>query len=378
MWSSRFDTAAALVLGDGTVLAAHLDGLGNEQLGKVLDPWVSSLQLATPTTDRQRKGALALLGEMLTRLNVPELLKHTLTKRWAEDPKGPGWRWGPVTLVVSGVLSFIPVHVWTPCIIEEATGKPRYHMPLMCAPSARQALVARRSPRPTSTARRLLSIADPEPLVDGLTALPLARVESELIARTARHPLLLHGRQATPQAFLEHAGRFDVVHLACHGSVDTEAPGQATLALSGGRLTLDEIVSSLVLDDIALVLLTACRSGQADSVIPDETLDIGSTFLAAGARSVVSSMWPVDELAATLFLWQLFRLWDWGEGLPLPAAVHGSRLWLRDLTVADLTTIGREEKDLQRPIETYNRLLPLTKKRFDEPYYWATFTYAGG
>jgi CHAT domain-containing protein len=270
------------------------------------------------------------------------------------------------------------VHAISPTIIDTATGQPAYHMPLMYAPSARQARTARRKPKPTGSSGRLLSIADPRPLAEGLTPLPLARIEAELVARTARHPLLLQGEQATPQAFLDQASRHEVLHLACHGSAGTGAPGSAWLALAGGRLSLDEILTQLVLDDTALVLLSACRSGQPDRAVPEESLDPASMFLAAGARAVVATMWPVDELVATLFSWQLFLLWDWGRGLPLPAAVHATRLWLRDLTVADLTALARTEPLLRPAVERYTALLDPAMKRFDEPYYWAAFAYTGG
>lgn len=377
LWTSRRDTAAALLLGDGTTLYGRIDGLGSEPLGLALRDWVDGLQLTVPTTGRQRKIELATLGEVL-KPYVPTLLQQILTTRYTEDPHGDGWRWGPVTLVVSGLLSYFPVHAWSPYIADEGTGQQLYHMPLMYAPSARQALAARRPPRPSAASGRLLSIADPRPLADGLAPLPLARVEAELIARTARQPLLLQGEQATPQAFTEQAARHEVLHLACHGSAGTGAPGSAWLALGGGLLSLEEILTGLVLDDTALVLLSACRSGQPDRAVPEESLDPGSVFLAAGARAVVAAMWPVDELVATLFSWRLFQLWDWGRGLPLPAAVHASRLWLRGLTVADLTAIGRAEPALAPAAERYTRLLDPAMKRFDEPYYWAAFAYTGG
>ncbi len=375
LWSSRFDISAVLVLGDGTIVGRYLDGLDNEWLSKPFGDWIKALERTGPDAGEQLQRTLALIGEVLRRVGLPGLVQQVLTERYSDDPKGPGWRWGPVTLVVSGLLSYFPVHAWTPCIIDNATGRPRYHMPLMCAPSARQALGARRSPRPTGAARRLLSIADPQPESAGL---PLSRVESTLIARTAQDPLLLHGEEASLEAFLAHAGKYEVLHLACHGSGGTGDPDQACLHLATGQLSLNTIINNRLLDNTALVVLSACRTGQADRVLPDESLDVGSVFLAAGARAVVSTMWPVDDLAATLFTWQLFSLWDWGAGLALPAAVHASRLWMRDLTVGDLNEIGYGEPALQPGLNRYTLGFDPSVKRFDEPYYWAAFTYTGG
>jgi hypothetical protein len=377
VWASRRDTCVALVLSDGTAHGSYLDGLTTEYLSRILADWTAGLQLTVPTTGRQRKLALTLVGKILEP-SVGVLLKQVLTSRFTEAPDGDGWRWGPVVVVVSGLLSFAPVHVWSPYIADDVTGEPRYHMPLMYAPSARQALTARRSPRPLGASRRLLSLADPEPRPEGLKPLPCARLESALISRTAREPLLLAGQDATQQAFLELAPKYEVVHLACHGSAGTGMPGSAWLELGGRKLSADDILGRLVLDDTALVVLSACRSGQPDSVIPEESLDLASMFLAAGARAVVANMWPVDELAATLFVWRMFTLWDWGARLPLPAAVHAARLWLKDLTLMDLEAIARDEPLLEPAIRRSVRLLsPPTMKRFGEPYYWAAFAYTG-
>jgi CHAT domain-containing protein len=200
-----------------------------------------------------------------------------------------------------------------------------------------------------------------------------------LISRTAQDPLLLHGEDATPQAFLNLAAKYEVLHLACHGSAGTGLPGSAWLELGGGKLSADEIIGRLVLDNTALVVLSACRSGQPDSGFPEESLDLGSMFLTAGARAVVANMWPVDELAATLFVWRLFALWDWNAGLPLPAAVHATRLWLKDLTLMDLEALAEDEPQMASAIRRSTRLLkPPTMKRFGEPYYWTAFAYTGG
>jgi hypothetical protein len=170
VWTSRRDTAAALVLADGTVVSNHLE-LTTQHLSRVLDDWIAGLQLTVPTTSRQRKLALTLAGKILEP-SFGALLKQVLTSRFTEAPTGEGWRWGPVTVVVSGLLSFVPVHVWSPYIADEVTREPRYHMPLMYAPSARQALTARRLPRPTGASRRLFSLADPEPRSERLALRP--------------------------------------------------------------------------------------------------------------------------------------------------------------------------------------------------------------
>lgn len=375
IWSSRHDTSLALVLPDGTIEWRSLPEITPSYLAQVLGGWVAALAPDGRTDSRQRADlVLAIVGGLLE-TSIGKSLEHILTRRFRELSAGDEWRWGPVTLVVSGPLSFVPVHAWTPYVADE-TGRPTHHMPLMYAPSARQALRARRSPRPTGASRRLLSVADPAG-VPGLAPLPCARLESTVIAETAADARLLHGEAATPGAFMRLAPQYEVLHLACHGAAVPVTAGGARFELAGGALTAAAIVGGLDLD-AALVVLSACRSGEQDSIIPEESLDLGSMFLAAGARGVVANLWPVDDLAAALFVWRLFDLWDWGGRLPIHAAVHAARLWLRDCTVAELEQIASRDARWQRAVTRYTRFLPPGTRRFGEPYYWAAFAYSGG
>lgn len=339
--------------------------------------WLTALQSHTPMRSRERQRALANVGHFLEQY-VAEALKTILTRRWHEAPSGEGWHWGPVTVVVSGLLSFVPVHAWSPVLLDDATTEPKYHMPLMYAPSARQALRARRHPRPTARTRRILSLADPEPRGHATAPLPYARLESMLICQTAYDARRLHGELATPEAFFALSPQYDVLHLACHGSLGVGGPGSAQLELAGATLSADQIVERVALDGTVLVILSACRSGEQNKFVPEEALDLGSVFLLAGARGVVANMWPVDDLAAALVVCHMFELWNWGDGLPIHAAIHASRLWLKELTVADLKVIAQSDSRWAPAIERYTRFMQPTTKRFWEPYYWAAFAYAGG
>ena len=185
-------------------------------------------------------------------------------------------------------------------------------------------------------------------------------------------------RPATRAALLANLADFEVVHLACHGTVSTAAPGGARLELADGPLGVNDVVSVSALDHVALIVLSACKSGQPDQFIPEESLDMGSVLLAAGARAVVANLWAVDDLAAALFVSRLFRLWDWGAGLDLRAAVPGARLWLRDCTAGQLRGMGRADPAWLPHVNRYAGQLPGDRQPFSEPYFWAAFACSGG
>ncbi len=376
IWTSQFDTGLALMLPDGRLKGRLLSGFGNKTVGDILRRWTDSLEPRSPAPDREREFALAVVATVLQEYFGPAF-KDLLTYPLSNPTDPPGWTWGPVTVIVSGLLCHMPVHAWSPILKDDQSGEITAVMPLKYAPSARLSAVARRAPRPDGSSRRVLSLAGPDLSEPGYSPLACARLEASEIRRRAPGGRYLSGAAATRSEFLANAAHYEVLHLCCHGSEGGSAAG-ARLLLADGPLIVDDLNAIPPLDNVALAVLSACWSGHPDWFIPEESTDIGSLLLAAGARAVVANMWPVDDLAAALFVSGLFQYWDWGAGLPLPAAVSAARLWVKDITVAELHNLAQAQPEWQPHVRRYTRFMPPEMKRFEKAYYWAAFGYSGG
>ncbi|HEU5132417.1 MAG TPA: CHAT domain-containing protein, partial [Pyrinomonadaceae bacterium] len=98
---------------------------------------------------------------------------------------------------------------------------------------------------------------------------------------------------ATSEALRRHSNGVDVLHLACHGQFRSDNPLFSALRLADGWFTVRDAYS-LKLDN-ALVTLSACETG-ANVVAPgDELIGLARGFFSAGARSVLLSLWMVDD-----------------------------------------------------------------------------------
>ena len=98
---------------------------------------------------------------------------------------------------------------------------------------------------------------------------------------------------ATIAALRQHSARVDLLHLACHGQFRSDNPLFSALKLADGWFTVRDAYG-LKLDD-ALVTLSACETG-ANVVAPgDELIGLARGFFSAGARSVLLSLWMVDD-----------------------------------------------------------------------------------
>jgi CHAT domain-containing protein len=197
----------------------------------------------------------------------------------------------------------------------------------------------------------------------------------------------LVGREASERAFKQDASKYRVLHLATHGffldgsclpesaPADTRGVGglSATktvenplrlsgLALAGanhralagpdeddGILTAEE-VASLDLQGVEWAVLSACDTGVGEIRAGEGVFGLRRAFQVAGARTVVMSLWSVDDQA--------------------------TRAWMRALYE------GRFQKNLSTVDAVHQASLRVLRDRrargqSTHPFYWAAFVAAG-
>jgi CHAT domain-containing protein len=110
--------------------------------------------------------------------------------------------------------------------------------------------------------------------------------------------------EATIKRLFEQAHGSPILHLATHGQNRLDAPNFSYVRLADGQLNAIDAFN-LDLKACELVTLSGCETGLALSGGGDEQLGLGRAFLAAGATSLVMSLWSVED-KATSELMQLF------------------------------------------------------------------------
>jgi len=165
--------------------------------------------------------------------------------------------------------------------------------------------------RPTaSRANSLLALA-PRP-----RDLPGAREEVRAIA-TLYGPdaLVLIGDRATRESLAIAASGRSIVHLASRGVLNRHNPRFSYIALapdrdSDGRLEVHDVARLSI--DARLVVLSACQtalgSGRLMDVPPgDDWVGLVQAFQSAGARSVLATLWPVDDRATARLMSRFYQ-----------------------------------------------------------------------
>ena len=138
--------------------------------------------------------------------------------------------------------------------------------------------------------------------------LPGAQKEAEKVA-SYLHTTALTQRQATKSRVVNYLVKASVIHIAAHGD-----PGRGEIFLAPNpdltrinRLPTEEDYL-LTCADIAgmrlrasLVVLSCCQSAQGD-IRAEGVVGIARSFLGAGARSVVVTLWAIDDDSTLSFM----------------------------------------------------------------------------
>jgi tetratricopeptide (TPR) repeat protein len=235
--------------------------------------------------------------------------------------------------------------------------------------------------------------------------LPGTRQEVQAIAGLFDRPLVLLDATANAQrldalAQKDELRGFRYLHYATHGAVNPRValhsalilardprpagpgPTAADLPETDGQLTAAQMLQWKL--DAELVTLSACQSGLGKQAGGEGYLGFAQALFLAGARSVVLSLWKVDDTATALLMARFYQnLLGKRPGLkePLPkaAALREAKLWLRDLTATEVETLqadlrtGRLGAGPESPRDTEAD----AERPYAHPHYWAAFILIG-
>jgi CHAT domain-containing protein len=103
--------------------------------------------------------------------------------------------------------------------------------------------------------------------------------------------------EATLATLRECAPTADVLHLACHGVFRPDSPFFSTLRLGDGWMTVRDAYDLNL--SCGLVTLSACETGMSAVAPGDELIGLARGFMAAGAPTMLVSLWRVDDAVTT-------------------------------------------------------------------------------
>jgi CHAT domain-containing protein len=183
-----------------------------------------------------------------------------------------------------------------------------------------------------------------------LGPLPFAEQELHAIGRTFRdRTRILSGPRAN-ESGLRDAGvpQFPVIHFATHGLVSDARPTRSGLLLApergeDGLLQMSEIYGLGLRAN--LVVLSACQTALGREITGEGLIGLSRAFFYAGARSVVATLWNLNDRFAAEFVQRFY---------------------------AELNAGHASEEALRRAKVAY-----VNHPRYSHPFYWSSLVMLG-
>jgi CHAT domain-containing protein len=141
--------------------------------------------------------------------------------------------------------------------------------------------------------------------------LPHAAHEAQSIAQKW-HGKAIVEQAATLANLHQNPGQYRIIHLATHGEFRPDNPLFSGLSLADGWLTTLDIFNMRL--KASLVTLSACQTGRSVVGGGDELLGLLRAFLAAGASSLVSTFWAVEDQTTAALMQDFYQVLADGSG----------------------------------------------------------------
>lgn len=232
-------------------------------------------------------------------------------------------------------------------------GDPTFHEPQLATttPGAHE-------PAPAQLALLRSAMAGDRTALASLPGLPAARDEVNAIAAIHRTATALVGTDASEVALFDMArsgelAHFSLLHFATHALVDHDVPSRSALILSQvglpdpleAALNRDRVYDGVVTaDEIAtewelradLVTLSACESALGRHVSGEGHIGLARALFRAGTRSVLVSLWKVEDRATQLLMQKFYRNLNGRDSnrMGTDQALRDAKVWLRTYTDA--------------------------------------------
>lgn len=171
--------------------------------------------------------------------------------------------------------------------------------------------------------------------------LTYAEDEARVVAKHLNvQPLI--GSQATKKEVMKHLPGAYVAHFATHAYFAPGSPLDSGIILADGILTAREIMALRIHPN--LITLSACETGITESIGGDEMAGLTQAFLQAGAKSLLVSLWNVNDHSTSTLMDVFYDTWR--------------------------STTSDKAEALQRAISE-------TQEHWPATYYWGPFIFIG-
>ncbi|EIN08479.1 hypothetical protein PUNSTDRAFT_68531 [Punctularia strigosozonata HHB-11173 SS5] len=112
--------------------------------------------------------------------------------------------------------------------------------------------------------------------------------------------------ELTMQLLIDKLPQATILHLACHGYQDPENPLKSGFVMRDEMLTIEKLVPT-PLPNAFMAFLSACETAKGDKDQPDQTVHLAATMLFAGFKSVIATLWSMEDVDGPMMAESIYR-----------------------------------------------------------------------
>lgn len=186
----------------------------------------------------------------------------------------------------------------------------------------------------------------------------------------------------TEKTLQQSASRNPVVHIASHFRFSPGTEKDSFLLLGdGSSLTLDKVRKGTYFRNAELLTLSACETAMGSKGTGSEIEGFGAIAMERGAKSVIATLWSVNDDSTSLLMREFYRLRE-EQKLPKVEALRQAQLTLLNGSIKEAaetmeTSDSRGAGEGHKAGALPKKFRGDPDKPFAHPYYWAPFIMMG-
>ncbi|KAG1788928.1 CHAT domain-containing protein [Suillus plorans] len=294
--ASKYSCSAIIVPMSGDPHHVPLPSVSLADLTNLKDRFARAIREASRMSPKESRTDLIVLSRIIwdqIMLPIVNALEHVLKVK----------RRSRIWLCPTAAFTSIPLHAAHPFQTKaDRSGKePCLEDLYICSYTPTlSALIRSRQLMKKRVSPSFVAIGQGQPGAGKGKALLAVDSELELVHKLVpamANRTTISGDEATRAGALSALQQNTWVHLACHGKQDPKQPYDSHFVMRDEHLTLLDIMERHV-PHAEFAFLSACHTAVGDEDTPDEVIHLAAGLQFSGFKSVVGTLWEVDDSVA--------------------------------------------------------------------------------
>ena len=164
---------------------------------------------------------------------------------------------------------------------------------------------------------------------------------------------------------------YNILHLATHAAFVKGDASKSFILFGNGEIANLKEIGNWTLNNVDLVVLSACETGIGGFGNGEEILGLGYQFQSRGARATIASLWKVSDGGTQVLMIGFYNVLKQGK-LTKAEALRQAQI---ALITDDYDSVGGKRAGIV--VESRTTEQKQVSSNLEHPYYWAPFILIG-